>query len=223
MNRKLSGLLRKWQEEGSQPQESFDWSSSRANWLKAFPKHEGFISSIPTEMGREHVRKICQSKKYSVVEKFLAVMIWGYGDRGYGPYRVSKMLAEPHAEDVLIKSYELCRASKPKEAYQHLMQNRIQILGPSFGTKFMTFCTPRDVGAPILDSLVGKWIKEFAAKDFEGVSLNYENWNLATYSRYWDWVKEHADSYSCNPDDVELVIFRNAESSYAATSKWASK
>ncbi len=223
MNRRLTGLLKKWQIEGSQPQDSFDWSSSRPNWVKAFPAHEGFIARLPSAIGREDVIKICQGKKHSVIEKFLSVMIWGYGDRGYGPYRVSKMLSQPHAESVLQAAYDLCQASKPKEAYQYLTQNRIRNLGPAFGTKYLAFCTPREVGAPILDSFVGLWLKEFADKDFEGVGLNYLNWNLKTYSRYWDWVKEHAESFSCNPDDVELVIFRNAEEVFSSSSKWASK
>jgi hypothetical protein len=133
------------------------------------------------------------------------------------------MLSQPHAESVLQAAYDLCRSSKPKEAYQYLTQNRIRNLGPAFGTKYLAFCTPREVGAPILDSFVGLWLKEFAGKDFEGVGLNYLNWNLRTYSRYWDWVKEHAESFSCNPDDVELVIFRNAEKVFSSGSKWALK
>ncbi len=223
MNRRLTGLLKKWQIEGSQPQDSFDWSSSKPNWIKAFPAHERFIARLPLAIGREDVRKICQGRKHSVIEKFLSVMIWGYGDRGYGPYRVSKMLSQPHAESVLQAAYDLCRASKPKEAYQYLTQNRIRNLGPAFGTKYLAFCTPREVGAPILDSFVGLWLREFAKRDFEGVGLNYLNWNFKTYSHYWDWVKEHAESFSCHPDDVELVIFRNAEGVFSSGSKWASK
>jgi hypothetical protein len=223
VNRRLSSLLKKWQAQGSQPQESFDWSSSKQNWIDAFPTHKTFIAGLPSPIGRKEVRKICQGAKHSITEKFLAVMVWGYGDRGYGPYRVTKMLSQPHAENVLQTVFDLCRDSKPKEAYLCLMQNRIKNLGPSFGTKFLSFCTPKKVGAPILDSFVGMWLKDFAAKDFDGVGLNYQNWNFKTYSQYWDWVKEHADSFSCSPDDVELVLFRDAEKFYSSSSKWASK
>jgi hypothetical protein len=219
MNSRLSSLLTHWQKEGSRPQESFDWVKTRQNWLKAFPDHENFIALLPAELGRETVRKFFLYSSASTLEKFLVVMIWGYGDRGYGPFRVSKMLSTPNAEIVLQEVYRLCQLAKPKQAYQYLMQNRIRNLGPSFGTKFMCFCTPKDVGAPILDSLVGMWIREFASKDFETVGTNYESWNVKIYSHYWDWIKEHSDAFSCDPDDVELAIFRDAEGLFSSRSQ----
>jgi hypothetical protein len=223
LNKKLSALLGAWQQEGSTPQESFDWTSSRSSWSKSFPQHAKFIETLPRSIGRSYVRKLCQGKKHTVIEKFLTVMIWGYGDRGYGPYRVSIMLSQPQAEVILEGAFRLCRSGKPQEAYEFLQHNRIRNLGPSFGTKFLTFCTPKKIGAPILDSYVGLWLKKYAAKDFINVSLNSENWNIKTYKHYWDWVKLHSQQFDCDPDDVELVLFRSAERIFSANSKWAGK
>lgn len=223
MNEYLVKLIESWKLSGSLEQEGFDWSSRKDNWINAFPSESKFIASLPNEIDRITVRKICNSKKYSVLQKFLAVMVWGYGDRGYGPYRVTQMLNQPHAESVLAQVYEFSQSGYPLEAYDFLRNNRIRILGPSYGSKFITFCTPRDVGAPIYDSLISFWVKAFAEEEFSGVPTSSENWNLRTYTRYWYWIKEHSDQLDCFPDEVELALFRDAERQFSKNSGWASK
>jgi hypothetical protein len=223
VNKRLTKLVEGWIASGSPQQEAFNWTSSRDNWIKAFPRESKLISTLPDEIDREEVRRICNSKKYTVSQKFLAVMVWGYGDRGYGPYRVTQMMEQHHAEEVLSKVYKLCQSGDAKSAYDFLSRNRIRILGPSYGSKFITFCTPRNIGAPIYDSLIAMWVKEFAAKEFLGVTTSSESWNLKTYSRYWDWVKEHADELECYPDEIELVLFRDAENKFSKASKWSGK
>ena len=150
-------------------------------------------------------------------------MVWGYGDRGYGPYRVTQMMGQHHGVEVLSEAFELCQRGDAKGAYEFLSKNRIRFLGPSYGSKFITFCIPRDIGAPIYDSLIAMWVKEFAAKEFLGVTTSSESWNLKTYSRYWDWVKEHSDALKCYPDEIELVLFRDAERKFSKKSGWAGK
>ena len=223
MNKHLVTLIESWKLSGSLEQEGFDWSSGKDSWLGAFPNESKFIASLPDEIDRITVRKICNSKKHSVLQKFLAVMVWGYGDRGYGPYRVSQMLNQPHAESVLAQVYEFSQSGNPLEAYDFLRNNRIRILGPSYGSKFITFCTPREVGAPIYDSLISFWVKAFAEEEFSGVSTSSENWNLKTYTRYWSWIKEHSDELDCFPDEVELALFRDAERKFSKKSGWAGK
>jgi len=223
LNKRLLNLVEKWRVSGSPQQEGFDWTSSKKNWNQAFPEESQFINSLPSEIDRAAVRKICNSNNYSISQKFLSVMVWGYGDRGYGPYRVTQMLNQDHALNVLNQVYGLAKGGDVKAAYDFLRLNRIRILGPSYGTKFLTFCTPREIGAPIYDSLISLWIKEFAAKEFSGVPTSSENWNLKTYSRYWDWVKEHSVELKCYPDEIELVLFRNAERKFAKSSNWSGK
>lgn len=223
MNERLVSLVTTWKENGSPKQEGFDWVSSKNNWLKAFPADAEFISGLPLKIDRAAVREICQTSKFSIREKFLAVMIWGYGDRGYGPYRVTQMLSQSHAEDVLEEVYEICLAGDPKEAYKFLSEHRIRILGPSYSSKFITFCTPREIGAPIYDSYIALWVNAFASQDFVGLSTSPEIWSPRRYAHYLDWVKKHAEELDSFPDDIELVLFRDAESKFAAGSNWISK
>lgn len=223
MNKRLVKLVENWRADGSPQQEGFDWTSSKDNWIKAFPRESKFISILPDEINREAVREICLATRNNIREKFLSVMIWGYGDRGYGPYRVTQMLNQEHAEDVLSKAFKICRGSDPKSAYEFLRKNRIRILGPSYSTKFLTFCTPRDVGAPIYDSYIALWVEAFASKEFAHVRTTSEVWNSKTYACYWDWVKEHSSRLNCYPDEIELVLFRDSELKFSKSSKWTGK
>jgi len=216
-------LVEAWKASGSPGQEGFNWSANRTNWIKAFHDESKFISNLPDEINRDAVRKICTSDKHNIKQKFLTVMVWGYGDRGYGPYRVTQMLNQPQALPVLTKVYELSRIGDAKVAYDYLRTNRIRNLGPSYGSKFISFCTPREIGAPIYDSLIANWVKEFAEKDFLGVASSSGNWNLQTYSRYWDWVKEHSVALECYSDEIELVLFRDAERKFSKASNWSAK
>ena len=150
-------------------------------------------------------------------------MVWGYGDRGYGPYRVTQMLSQVNAEEVLTEVFEICQSGEPKRAYDFLRKNRIRILGPSYSSKFITFCTPRNIGAPIYDSYIALWVEAFAEEDFVGIPTTSEVWNSRTYARYWDWVKEHSESLNCFPDDIELVLFRDAEIKFSKASNWSDK
>jgi len=223
LNEKLIGLVGTWQSSGSPEQEGFNWTASRDNWLKAFPAETKLIQGLSAEVDRQTVRDVCKSQKYGIREKFLAAMIWGYGNRGYGPYRVTQMLNQSNSEEILINVYELCKSGEPKEAYQLLKNNRIRILGPSYGSKFINFCTPREIGAPIYDSLISMWIDSYAKEEFFGLSTRSESWNSKTYNRYWDWVKIHSDSLNCYPDQIELVLFRDAEMRFAKNSTWSGK
>ncbi len=223
MNKHLVRLVESWRASGSPQQEGFDWTSRRNNWIEAFPRESKFISSLPDEIDRLAVRRICDSRKHNIREKFLAVMVWGYGDRGYGPFRVSKMLSQGHSEKILENVYEIAHSKKPKLAYAHLMENRINTLGPSYGSKFITFCTPREISAPIYDSLIALWINKNAKFEFSKISTSTAKWSLSTYSFYCDWIGEHSKEFECYPDDVELVLFRDAEKQFAKRSNWLGK
>jgi len=223
MNPTLTTLVKAWRDSGCPTQEAFDWSVSKNNWVKAFPNYALFISSLPEAIDRLAVREICESSSSAVIEKFLAVMIWGYGDRGYGPYRVTQMLNQPHAKQVLSDVFDLAQQGKPLAAYEHLKSNRIRNLGPSYGSKYVSFCTPRNIGAPIYDSFIALWISKFAPSEFASVPISSENWNVKTYSTYWSWIKEHSEELDCLPDDIELVIFRHAEREFSKKSSWQGK
>ncbi len=223
MNKQLLLNIQSWKDNGSIAQDGAKWTSTERNWVEAFPEHEAFLRKLPKMIDRVIVREICYSNANSIIEKFLTTMVWGYSDRGYGAFRVSTMLAEEHAERTLLQVSKLANESQPKEAYEFLKGNRIYNLGPSYGTKFIAFNTPRVACAPILDSLIILWMKEFAREEFSGVSLSSTTWNSKTYSAYCDWIGLHAEATSCFPDEVELALFRDAEKRFAKASGWSGK
>jgi|LakMenEpi03Aug12_release.lakeMendotaPanAssembly.Ray.scaffolds.fasta_scaffold645571_2 hypothetical protein len=223
LNTDLSKEIKLWKKSGSRDQGPVNWTSTQSNWIEGFPKHSSFLKSLPSDIDRNIVRDICSSTAASVLEKFLVTMVWGYSDRGYGAYRVSKMLAQENSKEILSEVLSLSNRSKPIEAYEFLKTNRVHNLGPSYGTKFITFNTPRQTSAPILDSLILLWLKEFASGEFEGVNLNTMSWNVKTYSAYCQWIAIHAERDACFPDEVELVLFRMAEEKFAKASGWAGK
>ncbi len=209
-NKHLLTLIENNPSEFFAEQEGFDWSRSLINWKEAFPFEEVFLDNLPEKLDRAKVREVCDSDSHSVLQKFLVTMAWGYGDIGYGPYRVSRMLEQANSLHILGKAIQEARSSSPLDAYAYLAANRIKIFGPSFGSKFLNFVTPREVGSPIYDSVIARWVGTFAKEDFLGVSTSSELWNLNTYSRYWYWVRFHAEKFEKYPDQVELGIFRAA-------------
>lgn len=222
-NSRLTYLLQEWRAIGSPPQESFNWSSSKTNWLITFPERKEFIEHLPIEISRSDLVKISISPKFDVIEKFLAVMIWGYGDRGYGPYRVAEMLKQAKSLEILEKLHEFTSSGEPTVAYNYLSQHRIKGLGPSYGTKVISFWTPREIGAPIYDSYIGMWLSEHAKEDFGKTPTQPSTWHGASYETYRKWVGLHAEIFQCFSDEVELTIFRDAEIQYSTSSKWLSK
>jgi hypothetical protein len=205
----LSKLVAEWVDAGKAEQESFDWSRSQKKWARTFFDHSDFILGLPPRIDRKFVRSIMESD-VSIADKFLTVMIWGYGDIGYGPYRVNRMLESSEFETKISKSYEIAQSGTPLLAYDYLSKNRIQLLGPSFGTKWISFATPKNNPAPIYDSFIAKWIDIFASDEFNGVSTNPENWNLKTYTAYYHWLKKMEAKFAIGADTLEYIIFTNA-------------
>lgn len=215
MTNQLNDLIRDWKRQGSPPQEALEWVSLKKNWTTSFPKYKDFINQLPDRIDRNCLRAVCNDRNSSVVESFLAVMIWGYGNLGYGSYRVSKMIDFSGTEKILEIAKRNAQVGKPKEAYLYLMNNRIPVLGPSYTSKYISFCTPRSESAPILDSLILKWIQKYSREDFCHFNLNRMSWNPDLYSDYCDWVEQYASKFGIYSDDVELVLFKDAEREFS--------
>ena len=213
-NSELARLIREWGSAGRPLQQASTWANSRSRWISAFPAYSKFLSGLPGELGREDLHEIMASET-STVNKFLAVMIWGYGDIGYGPYRVNQMLTTDGYHETQINSFLLSNKGEFLVAYQYLATNRIDQLGPSFGTKWISFCSSRENPAPIYDSYIALWVSRYAAKDFKGVSTNSENWNLKTYRTYCNWMKELENIYALPADMLEFIIFEEAFREYS--------
>lgn len=220
INKSLVGAYEAWVASGSPQQEGFSWLPTRNKWLSLFEDDSEFIESMPQLVDRTYLRGICADREVSIRKRFLAVMIWGYGDRAYGPFRVSQMLNQSNAEYLLNQTFDLAESGSPIQAYSFLSKNRIHFLGPSYASKFVSFCTPRKFSAPIFDSFIAFWLSDNAAKDFEGFSLRSQTWNIQTFTRYAAWIQDHANHLNAYPDELELVIFRQAVERYSRTSSW---
>lgn len=217
---RLGMLVETWREEGAAQQEPTNWVRARGNWLKDLPHLTDLIESLPTRLDRTFLRELCQSSTATPDAKFAAVMIWGYGVVGYGSFRTRKMFSTPGFLEKIEESYRLSQIGDYLDAYKYLSKNKIELLGPAFGTKWISFSSPSTNPAPIYDSFVAKWFGYFAPEVFDVNSNSPLLWNLKIYSTYADWMQEQAHRYGVKIDDLEFLIFKDALQAFPTTSKW---
>jgi hypothetical protein len=121
------------------------------------------FAGLPDRLTRPVVRGACQRAADAPADAapaFLTVMAWGYGQVGYGPFRVRRLLdGTANADAQLQAAAGMLSEGGPVEAYALLGDNgvpRLARLGPAFGTKFLYFCSPAGKRpALILDRLTG--------------------------------------------------------------------
>lgn len=219
-NRRLTEIVAEWIDSGRPAQEAFVWTKSRSNWSRDLPAERVFIEALPGALSRKDVRKISERKNTTTTEKFAAAMIWGYGDLGYGSFRVKKMFSTPGFQEKLNRSYDLASCGQVLEAYEYLSKNRIQQLGPAFGTKWLSFVSPKTQPAPIYDSFIAIWVDKYAKREFSKISTSSEVWSKKTYSTYFEWMVLNSAEFGVKPDDLELIIFQDATLEFSAKSKW---
>ena len=214
--------IAKWLERGSPPQVGIAWPRQR--WIERFPGSRELFSGLPDQLDRRIVREHCASAGSSPEEAeraFLIVMTWGYGDVGYGPFRVARILGDTRdASGRLQRAVQSLASGGPLDGYDALGdygQSRLKWLGPAFGTKFLHFCSPpRLPPALILDRLVADWLRINAE-----LSLNPVPWSTQTYRRYIDLLTEWARELAIEPDELETCLF--TEEAGRAGSQWGSR
>jgi hypothetical protein len=138
---------------------------------------------------------------------FLAVMAWGYGRVGYGPFRVRRVLDAALNTGVQLQAAaHAAVGGRPVEAYACLADRgaaRLPYLGPAFGTKFLYFCSSTGRRpALILDRLVARWLRENL-----GLAFNEVRWSVSTYARYLETMVGWADELALAADQLEACIF----------------
>ena len=139
----------------------------------------------------------------------IAAMAWGFGDRGYGPWRTARMLETPGAEGKIIQVVELTRATGALAAYSALSGNcRLHRLGPVFATKLLYFCganaDPPGPKPVVLDGLVGRLLASV------GIPLVWWRFQAQDYLRYLQLLGSISQEVRASPGDVECALFQYA-------------
>jgi hypothetical protein len=144
-------------------------------------------------------------------------MAWGYGNVGYGAWRVAQAFKDQHAGRKLLNVVIALNTDGPQAAYRLMAgSSRLQRIGPAFGTKFLYFADSGDHArrALILDALVAEWLRRNTTFRVHPVP-----WAPARYDEYLDKMHDWAQTLRVDPDAVELAIFQ--EMSARGANQWS--
>ncbi|MGW3895755.1 8-oxoguanine DNA glycosylase OGG fold protein [Micromonospora profundi] len=148
----------------------------------------------------------------SACQLLTAVLVWGYGPIGYGPWRTAKSLAADPDGKRLAYALEEVSGSAPDEAalgtaYRRLSDPdhaRLPWLGPGLFTKVLYFVGyQRGVGGVqplILDRVVASRLPAEA-----GVSRD-NGWSTEEWLVYLRWASGQAQARGVEPDAVEMAV-----------------
>ena len=157
------------------------WSSRR--WRDVVAREAGF----PRRLTRDYIfSRVSTLNNFVDAEQvFVASMVWGYGNVGYGPYRVRQMVgsAELRLGEWVLEVAEAAKAGDHC-AYEHIMSHRLSHLGPSFSSKLAYFLTPGE-RSPILDSVVAAWVERHEG----GGLFNADRWSVTQMCHYQEYVQ----------------------------------
>lgn len=144
-----------------------------------------------------------------------AALAWGFGVRGYGPFRTGRVLAQDPAGTRFAGALANLRADEVTpdalvDAYGRFhTSHRMRGLGPAFFTKILYFAGyRRDRSGPqplILDSVVARRLPEDA-----GPARKYAHgWTSSTWHAYLLWAENEAARpvFANQPDHVEISLF----------------
>ncbi|MCX5069463.1 hypothetical protein OOJ91_26810 [Micromonospora lupini] len=143
-----------------------------------------------------------------------AVLIWGYGPIGYGPWRAATSLGGDPTGQRLAAALDEVSTSPSDEAvlrtayrrFRDPGQARLPWLGPAFFTKVLYFVGYRPgaggVQPLILDRVVAGRLPAEA-----GITRR-NGWSSEEWLAYLRWAADQARSRGIEPDEVELAVFQ---------------
>ena len=143
----------------------------------------------------------------NVDDVFIGAMIFGYGDRGYGPSRVKRVLQENEKifERNLQVQYEASKNGPEASWVSHTKTGKLKYFGPAFATKFAYFGARYqkvESSVPLIADIDTSWGSWELAKIPRSVQ------KLEGYLRYvelaHEWGALHGDF---GADEVERALF----------------
>ena len=217
VNRRLKLLV----EREFQPQPAMEVSGVLPEWVERFPREAVFLRKYSESLNRNTVKKVCGLKSKSTLrQKFLLVMLWGYGPYAVGATRTLKITQQPNFEEKIRSAYKLAGSGRHIDAISTLATNPIKGLGPAYGTKFVFFASPwKRVCAPIYDKRVRDWLAVNAKSDFKGSNLRKLQWDTNNYVKWSNWLLRQSIDLEINWWDLEYLIFEDAKSIEGKTSR----
>ena len=215
----LLKLLDEWRGAGCPEQPGISWPRER--WAVSHPSARDLFGELPIRLSRPAVRQVCATAANTPAEAeraFLAVMAWGFGRVGYGPYRTRRILDRTSQSTLTLqRAAQVAASGNAVGAYSILGDHGVASLpglGPAFGTKYLYFCSSAGrTGAVILDRLMARWLALHA-----GIRLNQVRWSSRTYGRYLSVISEWASELNVAGDVIESVIFQHQ--ARLANSQW---
>ncbi|SIN35812.1 hypothetical protein [Micromonospora cremea] len=185
-------------------------------WRAALPS-DAWPDNLPSsgEVWRRDVFAVadaCRAGSASPRQLLTAVLIWGYGPIGYGPWRTARSLGADPEGKRLGYALEEVSASAPDEdalrtAYRRFREPnhaRLPWLGPGLFTKVLYFVGyRRGVGGVqplILDRVVASRLPAEA-----GVSRQ-SDWLFEEWLAYLCWAADQAQARGIEPDAVEMAV-----------------
>ncbi|WP_441178756.1 8-oxoguanine DNA glycosylase OGG fold protein [Micromonospora sp. BQ11] len=144
-----------------------------------------------------------------------AVLMWGYGPIGYGPWRAARSLQGDPDGSRLTHALDGIAAATPDEealrtAYRRFRdpaESRLPWLGPAFFTKLLYFAGyKRDAEGLrplILDRVVANRLPAEA-----GVRRR-SGWLSEEWLAYLRWANTQAEARGLQPDEVEMALFHD--------------
>ncbi|MET7706977.1 hypothetical protein [Micromonospora sp. NPDC005413] len=181
-------------------------------WRAGLPP-DAWPDNLPTsgEIWRRDVFAVADAYRAgsaSARQLLTAVLVWGYGPIGYGPWRATRSLAaDPEGKRLAYALEEASDEDALRTAYRRLSDPnhaRLPWLGPGLFTKVLYFVGyRRGVGGVqplILDRVVASHLPAEA-----GVSRR-NAWSTEEWLAYLRWAAGQAQARGMEPDAVEMAV-----------------
>ncbi|MET8040180.1 hypothetical protein ABZU25_04840 [Micromonospora sp. NPDC005215] len=158
------------------------------------------------------VAEACRAGAASPRQLLTAVLVWGYGPIGYGPWRAARSLgADPDGKRLAYALEEVSTPAPDEEAlcaayrrFRDPDHARLPWLGPGLFTKVLYFVGyRRGVGGVqplILDRVVAGLLPAEA-----GVGRR-NGWSSEEWLAYLRWAAEQAQVRAVEADEVEMTV-----------------